>query len=303
MHRQLPAILKCTYCGCEGLKLAPGAEINRRNGIETVITGAVNCPRCEASFPVRDGIINFLPVKLRDIGRGQRSNHNRLVAWGYERFWRPRALSWLGQRPWPLEEELATILQMLEEPEPERLTVHNEIAFYLDQGCSTGLYGRAIAKAFDTGQLNTGPAEGHVVALDNSWQMLQETRSYINKEGLDGRLSLVRASAEQSPFIAEAFAAIANGGSLNEFRHTARALADTYRTLAPHGRAAFMVQMHAQGKTGGAINDFLHSASGILFFSLEQLNQFYKKARLQVEEQQGSGLITISRLKKLPDNP
>ncbi len=296
MHRQLPAILKCLYCGCEGLRLADGAKITTSNQTETVISGAVVCPRCGASYPVQDGIVNFLPVRVKDIGPGQLTNHNRLVAWGYERFWRPRALTLLGGRPWPLEEELETIIRMLQTPEPEKLTTHNGLAFYLDQGCSTGLYGRAIVRAFDKGQLNVGSAEGHVVAVDNSWQMVQEARQFIKQDNMEGRLSLVRANVEQMPFIDEAFAGIANGGSLNEFRHTDRALAETHRNLARRGRAAFMVQMHARQKLGGFINDSLHLSSGIHFFTLDRLNRFYKEARLRVVEQQAEGLITISLL-------
>jgi SAM-dependent methyltransferase/uncharacterized protein YbaR (Trm112 family) len=297
MHRQLPAILKCTYCGCEGLRLVEEKKIALLNEVETVISGAVKCLNCGSSYPVQDGIVNFLPVRVKGIGLGQRSNHNRLVAWGYERYWRPRALSWLGGRNWPLEEELATVVTMLAAPEPERLTIHNNIAFYLDQGCSTGFYGRGIARAIKQGQLKTGVAEGHVVAIDNSWQMLQETRKYLIKEGLEGQVSLVRGSVEQAPFIEQAFVAIADGGSLNEYRHTAPALTETYRVLSRHGQAAFMVQMHARNKVGSAITDLLHLTSGIHFFTAEQLAQAFEKAGLRVAEQQGSGLITISLLK------
>lgn len=298
MHLELPAILKCTYCSGEGLKLAEGASIVTAGGVETVISGKVKCPKCGSSYPVQDGIINFLPRRATNIGIGQWTNHNGLVAWGYERLWRKQALTLLGQRPWPIEEELATIVKMLILPEPQHLTTHNEIAFYLDQGCSNALYGRGIARALEKGELNLGKVAGHVVALDNSWPMLQEARGFIERDGLSGHLSLVRADTEQLPFIDEAFAGIANGGSLNEFRHTDRALAETRRTLAPHGRVAYMVQMKAKGAVGAAINDFIHLTSGLHFFTLDTLNQFYRNAELRLSEQQASGLITISQLFK-----
>ena len=296
MHIQLPAILKCTWCGRDGLKLAAGAKIDLFNKVETVVTGAVDCPKCGSSYPVADGILNFLPVRTPNIGLGQRTNQTKLVAWGYERFWRPKALTALGQRPWPPEEELATILKMLTLPDPTMLTTHNEVAFWLDQGCSTCFYGRAIARAIHKGELPTGSVEGHVVAVDNSWPMLQEARGFVERDGLTGRLSLVRADVEQLPFIEAAFCGVASGGSLNEFQHTDRALAEARRTLARSGRGAFMVQMHSRQKPGGTIQDFVEATSGIKFFELERLNAFYKAARFQVKEQQGSGLITISQL-------
>ena len=296
MHTQLPAILKCTYCGREGLQLAEGGEVRVFNNVETVVSGAVECPKCGSSYPVQDGILNFLPVRTPNVGLGQRTNHTKLVAWGYERFWRPRALTALGDRPWPPQEELATVVRMLSVPDPTSLTTHNEIAFWLDQGCSTCFYGRAMVKAIDRGELAVGAAEGHVVAVDNSWQMLEEARGFIERDGLTGRLSLVRADVEQLPFIGEAFCGVASGGSLNEFRHTDRALAEARRTLARSGRGAFMVQMHATGQPGGTIQDLVHLSSGIHFFPLERLNELYRAARFQVGEQEGSGLVTISQL-------
>ncbi len=296
MHRQLPAILKCIFCSWEGLRLSESSKIAVLGDNEIVLTGKVECPHCGATYPIQDGILNFLPVRAKNIGPGQRTNHNRLVAWGYERLWRPRALSALGGRPWPPEEELATIIRMLAVPEPEKLTLHNELAFYLDQGCSTCFYGRAIGRAFDSNEIKLGSAEGHVVAVDNSWQMLQASRGFISRDHLEGRISLVRADVEQLPFIEAAFAGVASGGSLNEFRHTDRALAEARRTLAQYGRAALMVQMHARGKIGGAINDLLHLSSGIHFFTREQLNRYYTSAGFRVVEQQAEGLITISQL-------
>lgn len=298
MYSQLPAILKCTYCGREGLSLSDGAQISELNGVETVTKGAVKCVRCGSSYPIEDGIVNFLNRNVKGISPAQRSNHTKLVAWGYERFWRPKALSLLGGRPWPPEEELATIIRMLEQPEPGKVVTHNETAFYLDQGCSTCFYGRAITRAIKANQLpaSTSSTPAHVVALDNSWPMLQESRGFIEREGLTGLISLVRADTEKLPFIDGAFSGIANGGSLNEFRHTAKALEETKRTLAENGRIAYMVQMQARDGFGKAINTFLALGSGLHFFELGQLNRFYRQAGFKLIEQQGSGLITISQL-------
>ncbi|HEX2916212.1 MAG TPA: class I SAM-dependent methyltransferase [Chloroflexia bacterium] len=296
MHLQLPAILKCTYCGCEGLRLAENAELKVYNGEDSVESGAVHCPRCGCSYPIQDGIVNFIPVRPRSIGPAQWTNHFRLVAWGYERFWRKRALTALGGRPWPPEEELATVVEMLVTPHPAGLTIHNEMAFYLDQGCSTAFYGRAIARAIIGGKLATGSASGHVVGVDNSWPMLQEARGFIQRDGLTGKISLVRANVEKLPFIDAAFAGIASGGSLNEFRHTAKALAEARRTLSPQGRGALMVQMQARGKTGAGINHLLSLSSGLHFFERDQLNRYYQDAHFKVLEQIAEGLITITRL-------
>src|SRR5215212_9272656 len=120
MHQQLPAILKCPLCGRSGLRLAGGAGEIMANGQETIVTGTLECPACRTHYAIQDGILNFLPVRAGNIGPGQRTNHLRLTAWGYERFWRLKALTLLSGRAWPPEEELAAILRRLEVAEPER---------------------------------------------------------------------------------------------------------------------------------------------------------------------------------------
>jgi ubiquinone/menaquinone biosynthesis C-methylase UbiE len=302
MHLELPAILKCLFCGRAGLELAPGSKRVVQGEHEKVREGTLVCPRCGGSYPIQDGIINFLPRRTPNIGPGQYSNLFRLTAWGYERFWRTRALTVLGRREWPPEEEFAVLLDYLNSDGLQRpgyeIAMHNEIAFYLDVGCSTCFYGRAIARNLKQALQDGKGFPFQVVGLDNSWAMLQEARKYIEGEGLENYISLVRADAENMPFIDGAFAGIANGAALNEFRHTATALRETSRTLDKNGNTVFMVQMAAVGKIGRAINKAITLPSGIKFFGQEQLNRLYREAGLKVQGQIVEGLITISHLRK-----
>lgn len=300
MYSQLPAILKCLFCGHAGLRLSEKTQQQEQNGFETVLEGAVICPNCGGSYPIQDGIVNFLPRRTPNIGIGQLTNQVTLTAYGYERFWRPKALTLLGGREWLPAEEHETLVRMLDSRQAQwslELPNHDEIAYFLDQGCSTGFYARAIVRGFNNGQLRLkGANGGHVVAIDNSWVMLQEARRYIEKENLTGYISLVRADAENMPFIEGAFAGAANGGSLNEFKHTLPALQEVHRTLDKQGNAVFMVQMGASKQPGKLINRFINLTSGIKFFELSSLHRFYEQAKLKLTEQQSGGLITISHL-------
>jgi ubiquinone/menaquinone biosynthesis C-methylase UbiE len=143
-----------------------------------------------------------------------------------------------------------------------------------------------------------GGAPLQVVAIDNSWQMLQEARKYIEQEGLSDSISLVRADVEDMPFINKAFAGITNGAALNEFKHTEPALSETRRTLDKFGNAVFMVQMKARGKVGRLLDKLITLSSGIKFFDRDQLEQYYDRAGFRLLEQVSSGLVTISRLRK-----
>jgi ubiquinone/menaquinone biosynthesis C-methylase UbiE len=260
----------------------------------------LNCPQCGGSYPIADGIINFLPRRTPNIGLGQFSNQVPPTAYLYERLWRPKALSILGGREWLPAEEQATIVRMLDSRQGNwrrELPTHDEVAYFLDQGCSTGFYARAIVRAFQNRQLKlTGTDAGHVVALDNSWLMVQEARGYIEREGLTGYISLVRADAENMPFIEGAFAGVANGGSLNEFKQTAPALREARRTLDKQGNAAFMVQMGAKKGFGKFINRAITLSSGIKFFELDRLNAYFRQTGFKVLEQQYEGLISITHL-------
>lgn len=300
MHIQVPAILKCLYCGHNGLRLAENAVVTKQNRFETVQEGRILCPQCGASYPIADGILNFLPRRTPNIGVGQWTNQVPLTAWGYERFWRPKALTLLGGREWSPAEEHATIVQMLDSRQHgwrRELATHDEVAYFLDQGCSTCFYARAIVRAFQKGQLRLhGADNGHVIAIDNSWVMLEESRRYIEKDNMQGFITLIRADAENVPFIDGAFAGIANGGSLNEFKHTLPALRETRRTLDKQGNAAFMVQMGAKQFPGKLVNRFITLGSGIKFFELDKLNELYRQADLKLHEQQYEGLISISHL-------
>jgi|GEM_PF-745837 len=296
MHSELPAILKCLYCGQAGLQLTPQPTLAQPNGIETVIEGAVVCPRCGSRYPIQDGIVNFLPRLTPNIGLGQLTNQFKLTAWGYERYWRPKALTLMGGREWPPTEEFATLVRMLNARQTAAIPIHNGLAFYLDQGCSTCFYSRAIIRAHQEGKLNSGTAPAHAVAVDNSWVMLQEARQFIEKDGLTGHISLIRADVEKLPFIDKAFAGTASGGSLNEFKHTLPALVEAHRTLDPQAQAVFMVQMAADGKVGELVNKFITLSSGIKFFKPDQLLKLFQRAEFKLVEQQSGGIITINHL-------
>jgi SAM-dependent methyltransferase/uncharacterized protein YbaR (Trm112 family) len=299
MHSELPAILKCLYCGQAGLKLAPNPKLAQPNGIETVIEGAVVCPKCGSRYPIQDGIVNFLSRRTPNIGIGQFTNQFKLTAWGYERYWRPKALTLMGGREWPPAEEFATLIRMLNTLGATDIPTHNGLAFYFDQGCSTCFYSRAIIRAHKEGKLNTATVPAHVVAVDNSWVMLQEARQFIEKDGLSGHISLIRADVEKLPFIDKAFAGTASGGSLNEFKHSEPALSEANRTLDPQAQAVFMVQMAADGKVGELINKFITLSSGIKFFQPDQLLKLFQQAGFRLVEQQSGGIITINHLVRL----
>lgn len=300
MLSQLPTILKCLHCGRDGLELGSGTKTyTLRNGdeeIELVEQGTVECPRCHTIYYVEDGILNMLPHTIKKLNPAQLSGQWQLTAWGYERPWRMKALTWLGGRDWPPSEEINTVLETLADVPVEKLTTHNEFAFYLDLACSNAFYGRNIACAIKNNHLATGTANGTVVAVDNSWPMLQEAKKRIAQVDVSGYVSLVRADAENLPFIAEAFVGIGGGAILNEFQHPEKSLREARRVLAPSGNFVCMNQVASSNTIGYAIQQFLGLTSGLKFFKKPELAEMFKQADLHLERQEASGVITINHL-------
>ncbi|WP_233498305.1 class I SAM-dependent methyltransferase [Meiothermus sp. QL-1] len=151
-------------------------------------------------------------------------NRSSLTAWGYE-LWRVRALSLLSGRPFPLEEELALMRQAVAPVEG---------GLFLDLGCATGLYARALLAA----------GAARVYALDCSPAMLRvahhKARSYA------GFVPLL-ACAEAIPLPDEALDGVVVGGSWNEFEEPGKVVQEMYRVLRPGGRLWVMFAHRSEG--------------------------------------------------------
>ena len=302
MLLDLLPLFRCPTCKSTLRVVAADAEKNGR-----VRDGRLHCtdPACAKSYPIKNGIVNFLPHGPGFMMPGTATNHLPLTAWGYERFWRLRALSLLTGEDFSPERELGLIRHAIFTGLDPALAKPRDthMAVYLDHACSTAFYGRAIAKSLqDCAAATPDPVllhtPGHVIALDFSMPMLKEAAKYIARDGLSDMFTLVCARAENMPFDDGVFAGIADGGSLNEFADPPRAVQEVSRTLHPAGRAAFMVQMAAQAGRGRLLNKALSLTSGLHFYDLAPLNRMFAAANLAPTEQHIYRLVAITGLAK-----
>src|SRR5215210_6852749 len=70
-----------------------------------IVGGNLACPACDAHYPVRAGIADFLGPP-RPPTPAQVVNELPPTAWAYERLWRPFALSLLSGESFPYRREL-----------------------------------------------------------------------------------------------------------------------------------------------------------------------------------------------------
>jgi SAM-dependent methyltransferase len=274
MYPEALAYLTCPRHPEVGLALADGAQF-ANNG--ELVAGQLRCPDCGASYAIVDGVADLLGAQGLPDSPAQLTNALPVTAWGYERLWRPRALTLLSGEPFGYERELPLIVG-LSEPAAGGLIV--------DVACSNGLYARALERA-------RGGVAGHVIGIDHSQPMLRQARAYAQAEGL--RISFVRAKAQALPFASGSATALAMGGSLNEIGDIGRALAELRRTLAPAGRCAMMCLVRGETGAGQALQGLM-GTGGISFPPLDELNRRLAGAGLRLRAQWRYKVVVFSLL-------
>ena len=236
-------------------------------------TAACACQR----YAVRDGVLDLAP-SLADISPAQWSNVLPLTAWGYERFWRRRALGLLSGEVFPVEREFGLVWDMLQ-PAAEGL--------YLDLGCSTALQARGLAARLS--------GASRVVAVDFSAAMLAEAARRVEAEGAT-RVDLVRARGESLPFEDGSLAGVVCGGSLNEFSAAWPVLAEARRALRPEGRAVFMSLLTGTTERAQQVQRIINATSGIKFWTPEATADLFQSAGWRVLDQRQWGMVLFTSL-------
>jgi SAM-dependent methyltransferase len=256
------------------LALEPGAA-HARDG--EIVRGRLRCPRCGARYPIAAGIADLLGAGVWPGSPAQLTNYLPLTAWGYERLWRPRALSLLAGEPFGYDRELPLVAG---------LSAAERGGLCVDVACSNGLYARALERA-------RAGAPGHTIGIDHSAPMLRQARAFARAAGLP--ISYVRASAQALPLADGGAAVLAMGGSLNEIGDADAALAELRRALAPAGRCVMMGLVRAATPAGRALQLALGSG-GIAFWPLTELNRRTAAAGLRLRAQWQHRVVVFSLL-------
>ncbi|MEN9935535.1 MAG: hypothetical protein RLZZ387_2114 [Chloroflexota bacterium] len=270
MYADALPYLRCIACGA-GLRLERPVY-----NADDIVSGALGCAGCGASFPVREGVADFLGPP-RPPTPAQLTNEWPATAWVYERAWRPFALTLLARERFPYRRELPLVMGMLR---PERG------GLLLDVACSNGLYARAMARTMRG-------ATGHVVAVDHALPMLLEGRRRAHEGGL--RITFVRAKAQALPVSPGAATGVAVGGSLNEIGDLDACLAEVRRALAPGGHFAAMTLARAATPPGRLVQQAL-GPGGVVFWTPDELAAYFARHGLRTirREQHGIVLFTLA---------
>lgn len=224
--------------------------------------GNAACSRCQRSYPLKDGILDFLAGTAHHevITPFQRLMQFPPVTAIYEKYWRP--LGFFVASSSSFRRFSADLIQRLD---PQK---RNSI---LDLACGPGLLACPLA----------AQTPGWVIGFDLSLPMLRQARKKAVRSGLRNVL-FVRGSALSLPFQNDALDAILCSGALHLFDRPEDALAEIARTLARQGR--FVCQTTLKPKHSAGLAPFLDHVIRFGFFeSTEDLNEKLLRAGIQVE--------------------
>ncbi len=271
--------LRCPRCATRGLAIEPMPS--RDDPLPA--RGAALCTRCSARYSIKDHVIDL--AEPGDLGRltfAGLSNVFPLMPQIYENVWRPRSLSLLSGRKFPVSREIALVNQWLQ-VKPQELVV--------DLGSSTDVYARGIARLEPNGK------DAIVVAIDLATGMLKSGRAYAQREGVKNIVH-VRAPAQKLPFADGTVDALVCGGSLNEFKSIDAALREARRVCVSDGRMVTM-SLLAASSVRGRVAQWGARPSGIKFPTLEQFNALLIPAGWRREKQKVIGVVAFTLMRPM----
>jgi len=232
-------------------------------------SGEARSPTTGERYEVKNGYLDLLRSHLGADSIANLTNFLPGAGRGYEPLWRVRSLRLLTGEPFPNEQELQIIKDLIHGVPDGR---------YLDLGCSAGLYTRGLARDRDTS----------VVGIDISPSMLREADRRARRT--DTRPSFLRANAQNLPFFDGTFSGAVCGGSLNEFKNPARVLRETHRVLQGGARLAIMGILRADTRRGRRLQR-LASTGGIRFFDPDELGSLLDHAGFEPDPLRTNGPV------------
>jgi len=211
-------------------------------------------------YPIFDNIVDLIHTE-EDYSIAQSTNQWKLTAALYENIWRKRSLSILTGEEFPIEKEHDLLIKWVKP---------KENGVYLDLGCSTALYARALKKAMNS-----------------------SARVKAEADCVD--IFFVRADGRALPFFGKTFDGIVMGGTLNELTDELKVLFECRRVIKDGGIFFVMHLIKSPTWYGRLLQDSAEW-SGLRFWTIEESNELFERAGFTVEDQFNKGIVCFSKL-------
>jgi len=244
------------------------------------IRNKITCSICGNTYKIRKGILNCHSKKQKLTAV---TFVNKIASFSslYEDVWRKKALSILSDSESFLTNEFKILFDSLNV---------DDGGIFLDIGCSTGFYSRAIAK-----ELKNSGKKGFVIALDISLEMLKKAQLYARVEGVEDRIFFIRANAEELPFKPMSINKILCSGSLNENKNPYILLKEVKRVISEDG-LFFVVNTLESKEIFTNLFQKTISLAGLNFSDINDYFTMFNKVGFKVLEAYSKNLLMIALL-------
>jgi ubiquinone/menaquinone biosynthesis C-methylase UbiE/uncharacterized protein YbaR (Trm112 family) len=242
----------------------------------------LRCGVCAVTYPIFDGIPDFVPEDLAQSGSQVLRNIQKIdwLARIYEtRLWYPLVLNlyggWRSASLEGLAREISDIIGSVD-------------GLVLDAACGPGTYGRRIASKSRV-----------VYGIDVSMGMLRRGVRYVKRDRVPN-VHFARAKVEKLPFPAGLFDVAICAGSLHLFPDAVFALREISRTMK--AGAPLAVMTFVVGTTGilkyRRIRDHVEEDHGVHIFELPQLDRYLAEAGFEGFRPHAYGSILVFSARK-----
>ncbi|MBU7047770.1 MAG: methyltransferase domain-containing protein [Theionarchaea archaeon] len=213
------------------------------------------CPPCEKTFPIVDGIPDFLPERIAPERKKLLNFVDKLPSIYETSLWYPLIYHLYGGLFIPsVKEEIKIVTDML--------GVDGGTA--LDVACGTGMFTRSIAQKAQ-----------HCYGIDMSMRMLRKAQKYAQKKGLHN-ITMVRAEVEHIPLPPELFDGVSCCGALHLFPDVEGALREMNRVLKKGGKLVVMTFIRRRFLKVKRIYEHLDEEHGTHIFEVGELESYLK---------------------------
>lgn len=245
--------------------------------------GALRCPTCSQTYPIREGIPDFIREELsqsRDPVLRRMRFIDRMGRIYETKLWYPIVLNVLGGFCSPSLAQLVSIVSEKVQATKGRV---------IDIACGPGTYGRRIAS----------PSK-EVFGIDVSMGMLRQGAAYTAKEGIPN-VHFARARVEALPFQNGLFDATLCCGSLHLFADTVTALREMARVMKPG--AILAVFTFTAGRGGilkfRRVREWYSRDQGLHVFNLPEIERYLTVSGFEDFQPEVSGsILTFSARKQ-----
>jgi ubiquinone/menaquinone biosynthesis C-methylase UbiE len=266
MENKISEKLTCPSCSARDKTVHPLIEG----------TGQINCPRCKATYPVYNDIIDFVGESSREITKSQWAMEFKPIVVVYERFWRPLVTRPFSDLFWEME----TATRLLD------LSTRHDL---LDIACGTGNFTRLFSDTI---------RDGTITGIDLSLPMIMEGKKELEKRNITN-ITLMRVDVTKWPFGPDFFDRIHCAGALHLFPDIQSIFHSIFRSLKPGG--IFVGATYVKGKKAliRLMQNAISFRSGFHWFEPEELCETSRRAGFVEWEQHINklGIIFCARKK------